>query len=95
VYDLLQVRLEEVGESFYNLFIPDVILDLQQVLTLFMQFFPPFSFLPKFEHIYLQKGLVKEEEGMLVIMQEEDGFPIPLILRKSDGNCVLVTSCLC
>jgi hypothetical protein len=29
---------------------------------------------------------VKEEQGMLLIML--DGFDIPLIVRKSDGNCL-------
>lgn len=60
VYDILGVELTEVGESFYNPFIPTAI-DLLR-----------------------EKGLIVEEEGMLISKLEH--FEIPLILRKSDGG---------
>jgi arginyl-tRNA synthetase len=60
VYDLLGVKLTEVGESFYNPLIPGVIAELQGL------------------------GLLRDEEGMLVLMMNH--FTIPLILRKSDGG---------
>jgi arginyl-tRNA synthetase len=60
VYDILQVDLREVGESFYNPMIPATIEELQN------------------------KGLVVEEEGMLIIKLAH--FDIPLIARKSDGG---------
>ena len=60
VYNALNVKIEECGESFYNPLIPGAIEELTK------------------------KGLIKEDEGMLVIMLAH--FTIPLILRKSDGG---------
>lgn len=60
VYDILNVTLKEVGESFYNPIIPTVIAELES------------------------KGLIENEDGMLIISQEK--YDIPLILRKSDGG---------
>jgi arginyl-tRNA synthetase len=60
VYSLLDVTLDEYGESFYNPMIPSVIDNLRS------------------------KGLVEEDEGMLVVKLPH--FTIPLIVRKSDGG---------
>jgi arginyl-tRNA synthetase len=60
VYSLLDVTLDEYGESYYNPMIPSVIENLRN------------------------KGLVEEDEGMLVIKLPH--FTIPLIVRKSDGG---------
>ncbi len=60
VYNALNVRIDECGESFYNPLIPGAIEELTN------------------------KGLIKEDEGMLIIMLAH--FTIPLILRKSDGG---------
>lgn len=60
VYDLLDVSLTEMGESFYNPFIPAVINELKD------------------------KGLVSVDQGMDIVRLSD--YPIPLILRKSDGG---------
>lgn len=60
VYTLLDVRIKEIGESFYNPMLAAVVSDLEK------------------------KGLVTISEGAKCIFFE--GYPIPLMIQKSDGG---------
>lgn len=60
VYSLLDVKIKEMGESFYNPMLPDVVADLDK------------------------KGLVTISEGAKCVFHE--GYPIPLMVQKTDGG---------
>lgn len=66
IYDLLDIKLTERGESFYNPLLPSIIEELDE------------------------KELLKEDAGAKCVFLDgftnKDGYPLPLIVQKSDGG---------
>lgn len=102
IYDILNVHVNERGESFYNPFLENVVLSLiEKGFNMFYNIYFCAYPLPQvltcsFTIRLLFIGIAVDSQGATCIFVEgfnnPDGSPLPLIIRKSDGGYLYATT---